>query len=285
MTGVRTAAVAGLGLIGGSVARGLAAAGVRVLGGDRDPASVDAALGEGIVSAALGPELEGLEAAEVFVVAVPVGSAPALLARARPRLGGARLVTDTGSTKASIVAAAERLGIGDRFVGSHPFAGDHRAGWSASRADLFDGATVYLCRTAETSSAAMSLARELWAAVGGIPVELPAAEHDQRLAWTSHLPQVVSSALAATLAEHGFRRADLGPGGRDVTRLAASSPALWADILLDNRAAAAEALTAMGAHLRRIGEAIEAGDSAAIGCAFSLDTTWFEPKLSTNDQC
>jgi len=265
VTGVDTVAVAGLGLIGGSAARDLAAGGVRVLGWDRDTAAVAAAVGEGIVADALGPGLEGLEAADVLLVAVPVGAAAAVLEAALPRLGRrVRLVTDAGSTKASIVAAAERLGIGDRFVGAHPLAGDHRAGWAASRTGLFAGATVYLCPSGESSGDAVALARQLWGGIGGMPVELPAGEHDRRLAWTSHLPQVASSALAATLAAQGFRRADLGPGGRDVTRLAASSPSLWSDILLDNRAAVLDALAALEARVRRVRGAVEAGDADAI---------------------
>lgn len=252
MSGIGTVAVAGLGLIGGSAARDLAAAGARVLGWDRDRASVDAALGEGVIAAALGPELEGLEEADVFLIAVPVGAATEVLEAALPRLGRARLVTDTGSTKASIVETACRLGIGNRFVGSHPFAGDHRSGWSASRAGLFGAASVYLCPTPQSSPDAISLARELWGSLGAVPIDIDAGEHDRRLAWTSHLPQVVSSALMAVLEGHGFAREDLGPGGRDMTRLAGSSPALWADILRDNRANVVEALSALEAELARM---------------------------------
>ena len=252
MSGIGTVAVAGLGLIGGSAARDLAAAGARVLGWDRDRASVDSALGEGVIAAALGQELEGLEEVDVFVIAVPVGAAVEVLEAALPRLGRARLVTDTGSTKASIAEAASRLGIGERFVGSHPFTGDHRSGWSASRAGLFDAAPVYLCPTPQSSPDAISLARELWAALGATPIEIDAAEHDHRLAWTSHLPQVVSSALMAVLEGHGFTREDLGPGGRDMTRLAGSSPSLWADILRDNRANVVEALAALEQEVARV---------------------------------
>jgi prephenate dehydrogenase len=252
VNGIGTAAVAGLGLIGGSAARDLAAAGVRVLGWDRDRASVDAALGEGVIAAALGQELEGLEDADVVLVAVPVGTAAEVLEAALPRLGRVRLVTDTGSTKASVVAAAGRLGIGDRFVGSHPFTGDHRSGWSASRAGLFGAAPVYLCPTPQSSPEAISLARELWTALGAAPIEIDAGEHDRRLAWTSHLPQVVSSALMAVLDAHGFVREDLGPGGRDMTRLAASSPALWAGILRDNRANVSDALAAFEQEIARV---------------------------------
>jgi len=205
-----------------------------------------------VIAAALGPELEGLEEVDVFLIAVPVGAAAGVLECALPRLGGARLVTDTGSTKASIVAAAERLGIGDRFVGSHPFTGDHRWGWTASRGDLFGAAPVYLCPTLRSSPAAISLARELWTRLGAVPVEIDAGEHDRRLAWTSHLPQVVSSALMAVLEGHGFVREDLGPGGRDMTRLAGSSPALWADILRDNRANVGAALAAFEQEIARM---------------------------------
>ena len=284
MTGFDTVAVAGLGLIGGSAARDLAAAGVRVVGWDRDPAAVAAALGEGIASAALGPGLEGLEAADVLLLAVPVGAAPALLQAAVPRLGGVRLVTDTGSTKASIVAAAERLGIAERFVGGHPLAGDHRAGWGASRTGLFAGATVYLCPSGQSSSDAVALARQLWSAIGGAPVELLAAEHDRRLAWTSHLPHVVSTALANVLASHGIPHADLGPGGRDVTRLAASSPSLWTDILLDNAPRLAEALAAMEDRIRSIRALIEAGDAPSIWTVFHSAHAWGEANIEANER-
>jgi prephenate dehydrogenase len=274
LSGIGTVAVAGLGLIGGSMARDLAAAGVRVLGWDRDAAAVDAALAEGVVSAALGPGFEGLEEADVLLVAVPVGAAAAVLEAALPRLGRARLVTDAGSTKASIVAAAERLGLGDRFVGAHPLAGDHRAGWAASRTGLFAGATIYLCPTRRSSAAATSLARELWSAIGGVPVEVGAEEHDRLLAWTSHLPQVVSTALAGALAAHGITRDALGPGGRDVTRLAASPADLWSDILRDNRAQVVEALRAFEDQVRSILTSIDDGDPQAIRTAFQSARVW-----------
>jgi prephenate dehydrogenase len=274
VSGFDTVAVAGLGLIGGSVARDLAAAGVRVLGWDRDAASVDAARGEGIVSAALGADFEGLEEADVLLLAVPVGAAAAVLETALPHLARARLVMDTGSTKASIVAAAERLGLGERFVGAHPFAGDHRAGWEASRNLLFAGATIFLCPSRLSSPASVALARALWSRIGGVPVALAAEEHDRRVAWTSHLPQVVSTALAQALASHGFVRADLGPGGRDVTRLAASPPDVWTDILRDNRARVAEALAAIEGRIRSIRTAIEEDDAQGIRTAFRSGQGW-----------
>ena len=275
-SGVRTVAVAGLGLIGGSVARELAARGVRVLGYDRDPAAAEAARGDGTLAAVLGEDFAGAEEADVFLVAVPVLAARAVLQAARPRLGAVRLVTDAGSTKRSIAAAAEEMGIGDRFVGSHPLAGDHRSGWSASRAGLFAGARVFLCPTDRTGDEALSLARALWTLVGGVPEVVSAEEHDRRLAWASHLPQALSSALAAALDVRGVARAELGPGGRDVTRLAGSSPEMWTEILRDNADAVAEALAAVEAEVRGMREAVEADDVDRLRALFAAAQAWHQ---------
>ena len=272
--GIRSAAVAGLGLIGGSIAREMAARGVRVLGYDRDPAAVAAAMREGVVAAALGGDFAGAEEADVFVVAVPVFAAREVLRVAGPRLGGARLVTDAGSTKRSIVAAAEEMGMADRFVGAHPLAGDHRSGWDASRAGLFAGARVFLCPARGAGEDAVALADALWTGLGGRTEVVDAAEHDRRLAWTSHLPQAVSTALAVALAERGIGRGDLGPGGRDVTRLAGSSPDLWTDVLRDNADAVGDALAAMEAEIRALREAVGSGDAERIREGFARGRRW-----------
>ncbi|HET7464591.1 MAG TPA: prephenate dehydrogenase/arogenate dehydrogenase family protein [Longimicrobium sp.] len=275
--GFRTVAVAGLGLIGGSLARDLAARGVRVLGYDADRSTLEAALGSGVVAAALGEGWGGVEDADALVVAVPVRAAAAMLRDARPRLAGVRLITDAGSTKAAIVAEAGRLGIGARFVGAHPLAGGTRSGWAAARAGLFEGATVYLTPSAESSPEAVDLARSLWASVGGRAVEMTADEHDRLLAWTSHLPQVVASAVGAALAERGIAPGQLGPGGHGVTRLAASSPDVWRDILADNAANVTTALAAVERHLAAARAAIESGDVAAIRAWLEVGRDWGTP--------
>jgi prephenate dehydrogenase len=254
-TEIRTAAVLGLGLIGGSIARDLAARGVRVLAWDRDRAAVRSATGEGIAE-----PLSWDQPIDVVVVAVPVLAARDVLKSVAQVADGVRLITDAGSTKASIVQAAESLGIGDRFVGSHPLAGDHRSGWDASRTGLFADARVFLCPTSSSADEAMRLASALWTGLGARPEVMDAAEHDARLAWTSHLPQLVSSALGGVLAGQGITRAELGPGGRDVSRLAGSSPEMWADILLDNADALLPALQAAEVRLRGLRDAIQKGD-------------------------
>lgn len=252
---IRSVAVVGLGLIGGSLARDLAGRGARVFAWDQDNAAIASARDQGIAHPAFWDD-----PAEVIVIALPVLAAHTFLARLVKRLGegmdGVRLITDAGSTKRSIVRAAEALGIGDRFVGSHPLAGDHRSGWNASRTGLFAGARVFLTPTSSTGDDAMRRAKELWTMVDARPELADADEHDARLAWTSHLPHLVSFALGHALAGQGIARSELGPGGRDVTRLAGSSPEMWADVAFDNAGALVPALEAAEAHLRAIRDAI-----------------------------
>lgn len=265
-----SAAILGLGLIGGSLARDLAARGVRVLGWDRDSAIVAAAVGQGIV------QLLSDDTPEIVVLAVPVMAACELLGELRDELHGARLVTDVGSTKTSIVALAEAVGLGGRFVGSHPIAGDHRSGWAASRAGLFAGARVFLSPAPSATEEAAGLAARLWRMVDARPEVLDADEHDRRLAWTSHLPQMMASALGGVLADAGVDRAELGPGGRDVARLAGSSPEMWADIGVDNAGHLAPALAAAEARLRDLRLAIEAGDGARLRRLLADARDWHE---------
>jgi prephenate dehydrogenase len=268
---IRSAAVLGLGLIGGSLARDLRARGVRVLAWDQDGGAVRSAMEQGIVEPAFWSE-----PVDLVVLALPVLVAHEALAQVSRMAKGARLFTDAGSTKGSIVAAAEALGIGDRFVGSHPLAGDHRSGWNASRAGLFAGARVFLCPASSTGDEAMRLASALWTGVGARPEVMDAAEHDRRLAWTSHLPQLVSSALGGALAGQGIPRAELGPGGRDATRLAGSSPDLWADIAIDNAAGIVPALEAAEARLREIRHAAAHGHHTRLRDLLAEARAWHQ---------
>lgn len=268
-----TVGVIGLGLIGGSIARDLTALGVRVLAYDSDPATIDLARAEGAVAEALNVSLDGLQDTEVIIVAVPVSALHEVLAAAPP-IPRARLVTDVGSTKRSAIRTAESLGIGDRFVGSHPMAGDHRSGWRASRAGLFDSARVYLSRTEQTREDAFALAQELWQALGASPEEIAADAHDQLLAYASHLPQTVATALALALADAGVSRASLGPGGRDATRLAGGSVAMWTAIARDNADELLPAITALEAQLERLKAALARGDEGSIRAIFNTARTW-----------
>lgn len=269
-------AVIGLGLMGGSIARALHARGVRVLGYDRDDFQLDAAMREGVVHEPLDADLAGLASAEVVVLALPVDATITLLPRVAPRLGDARLVMDLASTKRSIVAAAEAAGLGARYVGAHPLTGSHRSGWGASRASLFEDARIFLCPTATTTPGTLELAGSLWRELrAGVEV-LDAAEHDEQMAWRSHLPHLVSSALALTLRDVGVRRSALGPGGRDMTRLAGGSPTMWHPIVSDNAAAIAGALAAYEERLHAFRMALVNGDATAARRFIESAATWFD---------
>ena len=263
----------GLGLIGGSVARDLAAMGVRVLAYDRDAATIEMARVEGVVHEPLDASLAGLHDADVVIVAVPVSSLRDVLAAA-PRSGRARLITDVGSTKRSAIETAETLGIGERFVGSHPMAGDHLSGWPASRRGLFAGARVYLCRAKHTHEEALMLAHELWRVLGACPEMIDADAHDHLLAYASHLPQAASTALALALDDAGVSRARLGPGGRDTTRLAGGSVDMWTAIARDNADALLPAIAALETQLRRLSAALARGDDGELRAIFSAARTW-----------
>jgi prephenate dehydrogenase len=272
---IRRVSVVGLGLMGGSLARALAARGVHVLGYDRDQSSVDAAVSEGIVHEPLDAKLSGVARADVVVFATPVAATTALLARLGSTLVGPALIMDVASTKRSIVAAAEAAGIGERYVGAHPLTGSHRSGWSASRASMFDESRVFLCPSPSTTPAALQLAESFWRALrAGVEV-LDAAEHDEQMAWRSHLPQAVATVLAVTLREAGVPRSALGPGGRDMTRLAGGDPALWTGIASDNAAALLDALVAMEEQLRLFRERLAAGEDG-VQENFAQGRDWFD---------
>jgi prephenate dehydrogenase len=269
-------AIIGLGLIGGSVARDLAALGMRVMAYDPDPTRVAAAIRANVVRSALPESLEGVGDADVIVLATPVDEAIDILRRVTPHATRTKLITDVGSTKMRIVETAHALGIGDRFVGAHPMAGDHRSGWEASRSGLFVEAPVYLCTNREVSGEARQLADTFWRRLGACPEEMAADQHDLKLAWTSHLPHMVSASLALALARAGVDRGYLGPGGRDVTRLAGSSPEMWTAIALDNAEALDAAMEQTEREIASLRAAIKRADRQELSDRLGEARKWAE---------
>lgn len=261
---LRTVGIIGLGLIGGSLARDLAARGIRVHAADRDAGSVGSAVDAEIVDSILDDALAGTTGLDALVLAVPVSSAVEIIERRADQLRGIPLITDVCSTKDSISQAAVRAGLGERFVGSHPLAGDHRSGWASSRTGLFRDAPVYVCPAPGTPAAPISGVRALWESVGATVELMDPAAHDRLLAWTSHLPQVTATALARALAGTGIALDRLGPGGRDMTRLAGSSPDVWLPIALDNATHLAPAIAALELELVSLREALEHSDAERI---------------------
>jgi prephenate dehydrogenase len=274
-SGFDTVAIIGLGLIGGSLARDLAARGIRVLAHDVDHATLSDACDTAVVNEALDASLHGVTAAQIVVLAVPVTAVHDVLQRlATMPAEHVRLITDTCSTKRTVMSAASSLGLGHRFVGGHPLAGDHRAGWPASRTGMFVAAPVYLCTDGATPGEPRLLAHELWRAVGARPVDVDAVAHDQQLALTSHLPQMLATALARVLADAAIAPADLGPGGADMTRLAGSPPGLWNGIASANADMVTAAIDRLTAELHVVRTALERRDDDAVRRWLEQGTRW-----------
>lgn len=269
-------AIIGLGLIGGSIARDLAERGVRVRAYDRDRDALRNAVDEGVIESALDEDLAGLRGAGTVVLALPVDAAVEVLDRIAPLVTRDTLVTDAGSTKSRIVQRAAQLGLAANFVGAHPLAGDHRSGWAASRSGLFCGARVYLSPDATTDPALVDRAARFWSSLGARPALLRADLHDERLAYTSHLPQLMSVGLALALANRGVRRNELGPGGRDMTRLAGSSPDMWTAIASENRDALADALVLAERELADLRAALGQAGGDVLRERLAAARAWFE---------
>lgn len=277
MSTPRNVAVIGLGMIGGSVARGLAACGVEILGYDTNNSYVDAAVAEGVVARRISEGFDELSTVDAVVLAVYGDSAAQILEQLERHAESITLVTDVGSTKRGIVSAAEKSKLGKSFVGSHPFAGDHRSGWFASRFDLFENEIVYLCPTTVATPASYATAQSLWTMLGAKPVKMDAVEHDELLAWTSHLPHIVSCALGLSLAEVGIPRRQLGRGGRDVARLAAGSPEVWTSIAMDNSEAIVAALSGIERQIASFRELVSGGDRDNVRAKLSKARDWSGP--------
>lgn len=260
-------AVIGLGALGGAIALGAREHGVPfVVGCTRDTADAVAAVAAGAVDVMEESLEEAVASADLVLLAVPPDATcrllPAIAASARPDA----IVTDVASVKGPVMAAAAAAGLGERFVGGHPLAGTHERGFGSLPPDRLRGAPVYLCHggDAESLEAAARVEgfwRETFAADTRF---IPPAEHDRLLGWTSHLPQAASSALAVALARAGVDPRDLGPGARDVTRLAASQSALWTEILMQNRTALLPPLAALAAAVDELVQFLRDGDVAAI---------------------
>ena len=269
-------AIIGLGLIGGSIAKDLAARGTEVEAYDPNDASLDDAVRSGVVSCKLDASLSTLRA-DVVIIATPVDAAlDVLRLLARAGHGGSALVTDVGSTKSRIVAEASALGLGSQFVGAHPMAGDHRSGWPAARQGLFAGARVYLCAPPEAPAELVARADALWRDLGAHPLAIDATAHDRTLAWTSHLPHLVSAALALALGGAGVGREELGPGGRDITRLAGSSPEMWSAIAAENATAIDAALAAAEREVASFRRLLSRADAGELHSKFAAARAWFD---------
>jgi prephenate dehydrogenase len=259
--------IVGVGLIGGSLARALRAAGqVReIVGYGRRPNALQRAVELGVIDHAEVTLAAAVQGAEVVVLAVPVGAMADILAELG-RLAFDGVITDAGSTKGSVVAAA-RSALGARlshFVPGHPITGTEQSGVEASQANLFRGRRVILTPSPATDVQALGRVRALWEAAGAEVSEMSAEEHDRILAASSHLPHMLAYLLMDLLVRRDDHRtvfAASAGGLRDVTRIAASDPVMWRDICLANREALLAVLAQYRDEFGALMTAIEHGDA------------------------
>ncbi|MDR5772260.1 MULTISPECIES: prephenate dehydrogenase [unclassified Caballeronia] len=272
----------GVGLIGGSLARALRErAGIegRVVGIGRSLRSVERALELGVIDEAVALDddaalARALHGADLVLIAAPVAQTEPLLARIAPLLEARTIVTDAGSTKSDVVAAA-RAALGVKlaqFVPGHPIAGRESSGVDAALPDLYVDRNVVLCPLAENAPADVDRIAAMWRATGAAVHRMSETQHDRVFASVSHLPHVLSFALVEQILEapDAELKFSFAAGGfRDFTRIAASSPEMWRDICVANRAALLAELDDYAAVLARFRAAIDASDGAALEAAFA----------------
>ena len=265
-------AVVGVGLIGGSFALALKAAKAcrQVVGVGRSAANLELARQKGIVDA-IGA---GVEDADLILIATPVAQYARVLSALAPQIKPSALVTDAGSTKRDVVAAA-RAALGKKlaqFVPAHPIAGAERSGAGAAAAELFRGKRVVLTPLPENADATVQAVEEAWRACGARVGRMSPEEHDAVFAAVSHLPHLLAYALVHEVAarDNSAQLFGYAAGGfRDFTRIASSHPEMWRDICAANRDRLLDELDRYVAKLRAVRPLVESGDGAALEKLFA----------------
>lgn len=265
----------GVGLIGGSVALALKKAQFTsyIVGVGRTKSSLDEALKLGVIDSAETDISKALDGADLILIAAPVAQTTAILQNIKPYLNKQTVITDAGSTKGDVLAAAHTV-LGAQFslfVGGHPIAGAEKSGVSAAKVDLFISKNVVLTPTTETNMDAIASVTQLWQACGANVSEMSAENHDGIFAAVSHLPHLLAFALVDNIAARP-NAAQLfsfaASGFRDFTRIAGSHPEMWRDISLANKAALLNELNAYQLELNHLKQLIENEDGVGLQALF-----------------
>jgi prephenate dehydrogenase len=279
-------AIVGVGLIGGSLGMALRRERLAqtIVGVGRNAETLEKAVGLGAIDSFATDFAEGVQEADLIVLATPIRQILADIERLAPLLAPGAIVTDVGSTKAEIAQVGATHLPADAFIAGHPMAGSERSGVEAARHDLFLEATWALTPTATTTDDTLNRVRHLAQHVGARTVVLTPEEHDRIVAVTSHLPHVLAYALSAIAGEQAKaapRLYDLAAGSfASGTRVAASSPELWRDIALTNREALTAMVRAYRSELDEVLTALESDDEAKLLAAFRRG---YEAKINVGD--
>ena len=259
-------AVIGVGLIGGSLARALRAAGIveEVVGCGRGEANLRKAVELGVVDRYTRDVGAAVEGADLVFLAVPLGAMADAFAAMKGRLDEGAVVTDGGSAKGSVVRDCRSVfGALPGFVPGHPIAGNERNGVDASFATLYENRRVILTPLEETDAAATGKVRALWRACGAEVDVMSVERHDEILAATSHLPHMLAFGLVDALSRMEANDAifHYAAGGfRDFTRIASSNPVMWRDICIANAPALSQALSEFAEEMETLARVVHAGD-------------------------
>jgi prephenate dehydrogenase len=232
----------GCGLMGGSFALALKKAGLvkRVVGYSKSPSTVEKARRMGVIDVSAESALLAVSGSDIVLVAVPVAATEATFKAIRHLVDPTVLLMDVGSTKRDVVDAARRV-LKERlpaFVPAHPIAGKESAGIEHADATLYQGRKTILTPLAQTDPRLVQKATDVWAAVGCQVLKMTPEHHDEAFAAVSHLPHLLAFAYLNSLTQQnrgGEYLSLAGPGFRDFSRIAASDPTIWRDILLSNR--------------------------------------------------
>ena len=264
---IRRLAVIGVGLIGGSLARALREGDHvgEIVGCGRGKENLEKAVALGVIDRYTHDIGEAVTGADMIFLAVPLGAMGSTFSAMKGHLAEGAVITDGGSSKASVVAdARDAFGkVPANFVPGHPIAGTERNGVEASFPTLYQDRRIILTPMTETSPEATARVRAMWEACGAEVTEMSVAHHDEVLAATSHLPHMLAFGLVDTLArmkenDEIFRYA--AGGFRDFTRIASSNPVMWRDICVANGEALSKMLAAFAEEMSDLAKTISAGD-------------------------
>ena len=268
--------IIGLGLIGGSIARGLSnkQQDVELIGVGRNEAILQQAQSDGVINHYSTDIKTACTDADLIVIAVPSLTVESILVELKTVISEKTVITDAASVKSEIIdAVIKTFGkMPANFVPGHPIAGSEHSGYPASTSELYQNKKVILTPLDDTDEHAIGLVTTLWLALGAEVLTMPASKHDAVLAATSHLPHLLAFALVDTLSQQGeseeiFRYA--AGGFRDFTRIASSDPQMWHDIFMANGEAIINVLDDYMRDLNRIRQAVQDKDSIELTTTFS----------------
>ncbi|WP_198265552.1 prephenate dehydrogenase [sulfur-oxidizing endosymbiont of Gigantopelta aegis] len=273
---IKQLTIIGVGLIGGSFARAIRSAGMieKIIGCGRNTQNLEKALALGVIDDFYLDIQSAVKQADLIFIATPVCSFQQILTEVKEAMKADAIITDAGSTKSSVIAAAKAVftEVPENFIPGHPIAGTENSGVEASFAELYQDHRVILTPLENSNASALECVQELWEAAGAKVVTMTAQHHDLVLAATSHLPHLLAFSLVNTLTTLDEKQEifeNAAGGFRDFTRIASSDPVMWQDICLANRDALLEHLDHFSHDLQELRSALVKGDGEKLKAVFT----------------